>query len=88
MISFFCLKGRFITGPGVFTPSSLYVNASGTSFSSPHVAGTVALILGKSQEVLSLDQVTEELFKISTKNVVKGLNDTHTPNRFVRVPKK
>ncbi|CAG8506493.1 901_t:CDS:2 [Funneliformis mosseae] len=58
---------------------------SGTSFSAPIVTGAVALLLG--EKYLSTDEVTKELIKISTKNVVKGLeNLPETPNRFLRVP--
>ncbi|CAG8725616.1 9837_t:CDS:2, partial [Funneliformis caledonium] len=56
---------------------------SGTSLSAPIVTGAVALLLG--EKYLSTDEVTKELIKISTKNVIKGLeNLPETPNRFLR----
>ncbi|RIA86880.1 peptidase S8/S53 domain-containing protein [Glomus cerebriforme] len=81
--------GVNIESSGGFTPDHVVVG-SGTSFSSPHVAGTAALILGDNQNVLSPAQVAEEIIKISTKNAVKGLNSLpkKTPNRFLRVPQK
>ncbi|CAI2186826.1 7070_t:CDS:2, partial [Funneliformis geosporum] len=58
---------------------------SGTSFSAPQVVGAVALLLG--EKFLSTDEVTNELIKISTKNVIKGIDNLPgTPNRFLRVP--
>jgi subtilisin family serine protease len=72
--------------PEDFIPDHVVVG-SGTSLSSPHVVGTVALILSENQNTLSPAQVAKELIKISTKNVVKGLNalPKSTPNRFLHI---
>ncbi len=76
--------GQDIKSAGIPFPDSIKID-SGTSFSSPLVAGTMALIIGKSH--LTPAEATAQLIKLSTKNVVEGLN-RKTPNRFLRVPYK
>ena len=57
---------------------------SGTSQATPHVAGTVALIIAKDGNK-SPAAMAEELINLSTKGVVKGLK-SDTPNNFLRIP--
>jgi subtilisin family serine protease len=76
--------GRNIMSAGSKSPVDVSV-LSGTSFSSPHVAGAIALIISKRGN-LSPAKMTQELLKQSTKGVVKGL-DRKTPNNFLRVEK-
>ncbi|KAG9307703.1 hypothetical protein G9A89_023268 [Geosiphon pyriformis] len=62
------------------TNSSIGVE-SGTSFSSPYVAGIAALMMGEFTEVhLTPKDVADKLLLISTKNVVSGLEGTGSPN--------
>ncbi|CAG8693336.1 1079_t:CDS:2, partial [Dentiscutata erythropus] len=57
--------------------------ASGTSQATPHVAGTLALIIAKSGNQSPADMAIA-LSTLSTKNVIKGSNVTI--NDFLRVP--
>nr|CAG8532872.1 109_t:CDS:1 [Entrophospora candida] len=57
---------------------------SGTSQATPHVSGTIALIIAKEGNA-SPSSMASKLISLSTKGVVDGLDDT-TPNRFLRVP--
>ncbi|GBC09662.1 hypothetical protein RclHR1_09010015 [Rhizophagus clarus] len=63
-----------------------YVVFSGTSFSSPLVAGTLALLISKNGNKPPAE-LTKDLIKLSTKGVVKGLKHKKgTPNTFLRTP--
>ncbi|CAI2164283.1 16623_t:CDS:2 [Funneliformis geosporum] len=57
---------------------------SGTSQASPHVAGTVALVIAKDGNQ-SPAAMAKSIIDLSTKGVVKGLKKG-TPNTFLRVP--
>ncbi|CAG8510399.1 315_t:CDS:2 [Acaulospora colombiana] len=57
---------------------------SGTSQSSPHVAGTVALVIAQHGN-MSPTNMKNYLINLSTKNVITGLDST-TPNRLLRIP--
>ncbi|CAG8791219.1 23116_t:CDS:2, partial [Racocetra persica] len=60
------------------------ITFSGTSQASPHVAGTIALIIASSGNK-SPDEMKEFFDSLSTKDVVNGsIGDS--PNRFLRVP--
>ncbi|CAG8642104.1 27798_t:CDS:2, partial [Racocetra persica] len=72
-----------IKAAGNRSPDDL-ITFSGTSQASPHVAGTVALIIASSGN-RSPDEMKQFLDKLSTKNVVKG-DLKGSPNRFIRVP--
>ncbi|CAG8831267.1 33797_t:CDS:2, partial [Racocetra persica] len=71
--------GTLITAAGNQSSTGL-ITFDGTSQASPHVAGTVALIIASSGNK-SPDQMKKFLDNLSTKNVVKNL-DKVTPNRF------
>ncbi|CAJ0840212.1 12541_t:CDS:2 [Entrophospora sp. SA101] len=55
---------------------------SGTSQATPHVSGTIALIIAKEGNA-SPSSMASKLISLSTKDVVDGLDDS-TPNRFLR----
>ncbi|CAJ0913109.1 9978_t:CDS:2 [Entrophospora sp. SA101] len=78
-----CAPGRDV--PSLFlgtTPEEL----SGTSLSSPLVAGAVALKISASGN-LSPSKMAAKLFSDSTKNIITGL-PAGTPNRFLFVSQK
>ncbi|CAG8438819.1 6676_t:CDS:2 [Diversispora eburnea] len=56
---------------------------SGTSQATPHVAGTVALIISKSGNQKP-DEMVKTLVEFSTKNIL--LNIKGSPNNFLRIP--
>jgi len=61
-----------------------YVNLTGTSFSSPLVAGTLALLISKSGNKPPA-ALTQDLLKLSTKGVITGLKKG-SPNVLLRTP--
>nr|CAG8500603.1 9640_t:CDS:1 [Entrophospora candida]CAG8619922.1 13897_t:CDS:1 [Entrophospora candida] len=77
-----------ICAPGVDIPVLKFGlipdQASGTSFSSPLVAGVVALKISAFGN-LSPERMAQRLFFASTKNIIQGL-PAGTPNRFLFVP--
>jgi subtilisin family serine protease len=75
--------GVNIVSDGIGSNTDILVQ-SGTSQATPHVSGTVALIIAQSGNRTPA-QMKIEINKLSTKNVVIGL-DSVTPNRFLRVP--
>ncbi|RIB01119.1 peptidase S8/S53 domain-containing protein [Gigaspora rosea] len=75
--------GSGITAAGSTGPSALSTY-SGTSQATPHVAGTVALIIADSGNQLPSD-MKAYLSNLATQNVVSG-NIHNAPNRFLRVP--
>lgn len=64
-----------------------YVVLSGTSFSAPLVAGTLALLISENGNKPPAE-LTKDLIKLSTKGVVKGLvrKKKGTSNTFLRIP--
>ncbi|CAG8666351.1 19950_t:CDS:2, partial [Racocetra persica] len=76
--------GTDITAAGNRSPIDL-LKESGASSASPHVAGTVALIIASSGNGPP-DEMKQFLDKLSTKNVVGG-DLKGSPNRFIRVPR-
>jgi len=78
--------GLNITGAGLDGKNYYLTDYSGTSFSSPLVAGTLALLISKSGNK-SPAELTKDLITLSTKGVVTGLkNKKCTPNTFLRTP--
>ncbi|CAG8543651.1 312_t:CDS:2 [Funneliformis caledonium] len=75
--------GRDIVAAGIIGKEKVSM-FSGTSQASPHVAGALALIISNRGN-MNPSLMAKELTKISTKNVVKGLN-SYTPNVFLRIP--
>ncbi|CAI2180689.1 20251_t:CDS:1 [Funneliformis geosporum] len=75
--------GVDITGAD-FSNDKGEVSFSGTSQASPHVAGTIALVISKDGNQ-SPAEMAKSIVDLSTKGVVKGL-DAKTPNMFLRVP--
>ncbi|RHZ68372.1 hypothetical protein Glove_295g35 [Diversispora epigaea] len=75
--------GSNILSVGIESDTSTAI-FSGTSQASPHVAGTLALMIAK-DGYKSPAELTKDLLDLSTKNVVKGL-DGDTSNNFLRVP--
>jgi subtilisin family serine protease len=75
--------GVNIISDGIGSNTDISVQ-SGTSQATPHVSGTVALIIALSGNRTPA-QMKIDINKLSTKNVVIGL-DSVTPNRFLRVP--
>ncbi|CAG8532614.1 15931_t:CDS:2, partial [Cetraspora pellucida] len=80
---------------GIFAPGDKIISAgilsnidlaimSGTSQASPHVAGTVALIISQLGN-MSPDDMKSYLYGIATYDVITGL-DNLSPNIFLRVP--
>ncbi|PKC56176.1 hypothetical protein RhiirA1_474390, partial [Rhizophagus irregularis] len=57
---------------------------SGTSQATPHVAGTIALIIAKDGNKSPAEMATA-LKTLSTKGVVKGLK-SGSPDSFLRIP--
>ncbi|GBC09355.1 hypothetical protein RclHR1_00880009 [Rhizophagus clarus] len=76
--------GRNIQGAGIKNDNDGAV-FSGTSQATPHVAGTVALIIAKSGNA-SPAAMAQQLNSLSTKGVVKGIGNSGSPDSFVRVP--
>ncbi|GBC10777.1 hypothetical protein RclHR1_00990010 [Rhizophagus clarus] len=74
--------GRNFFGAGVNSNND-YLVRSGTSFSSPLVAGTLVLLISKSGNKSPV-ALTDDL-KLSTKGVVTGLKKG-SPNKFLRTP--
>lgn len=91
-LAFFSNFGRCvdIIAPGVQIESVGIENDdstqvfSGTSQASPHVAGTIALIISKSGNKTPAD-MADELLGLSTGDEINGLDRT-TANQFLRVP--
>lgn len=54
----------------------------GTSQATPHVSGTIALMISKSGNK-SLSQIKNDLIKISTKNVLKGISSKNTNSKIL-----
>ncbi|RIA79536.1 peptidase S8/S53 domain-containing protein [Glomus cerebriforme] len=75
--------GVNIIGAGNETDHDILV-LSGTSQATPHVAGTIALIIAKNGNE-SPDQMATTLTDLSTKNVIKGLKNG-SPDSFLRTP--
>lgn len=72
--------GSYILGAGINSDIEL-VMKSGTSMAAPHVAGAIAQIWSANPS-LRPSKILNILIKSSTKNVIKGLNET-TPNRLL-----
>lgn len=89
-----CVKvfapGRNIEGAGIKNNNDIAV-LSGTSQATPHVSGTLALIIAKSGNQ-SPAAMVKTLNDLSTKGVIKGVGntgspkDTNSPDSFLRVP--
>uniref|UniRef100_A0A1D1XG99 Subtilisin-like protease 3 n=1 Tax=Anthurium amnicola TaxID=1678845 RepID=A0A1D1XG99_9ARAE len=78
--------GRNITGAGLDNNHRYLKGYFGTSFSSPLVAGTLALLIAKNGNKPPA-ALTKDLIELSTKGVVTGLkNKKGTPNTFLRTP--
>uniref|UniRef100_A0A1D1XLG0 Subtilisin-like protease 3 n=1 Tax=Anthurium amnicola TaxID=1678845 RepID=A0A1D1XLG0_9ARAE len=78
--------GRNITGAGIDNNHDYLKGYFGTSFSSPLVAGTLALLISKNGNKPP-SALTKDLIDLSTKGVVIGLkNKKGTPNTFLRTP--
>ena len=75
--------GRNFVGAGVNSNDD-YLVLSGTSFSSPLVAGTLALLISKSGNKPPT-ALTTDLIKLSTKGVITGLKKG-SPDAFLRTP--
>ncbi|GBB96089.1 hypothetical protein RclHR1_02680023 [Rhizophagus clarus] len=81
-----------IFAPGVNTRGAYayndsdYIVLSGSSFSSPLVAGTLALLISKNGNKPPAE-LAKDLIKLSTKGIVGGLEHKKgTPNIFLRTP--
>ncbi|RHZ86502.1 hypothetical protein Glove_50g103 [Diversispora epigaea] len=74
--------GRNITSVGIQSNTSIAI-FSGTSQATPHVAGTVALIISKFGNQKP-DKMVKTLVKFSTKNIIP--NTFGSPNNFLRIP--
>ncbi|RIB06147.1 serine proteinase [Gigaspora rosea] len=80
--------GRNVTGAGIRSDNAISI-FSGTSQATPHVAGTLALIIAQSGKNQSPAQMAKTLDNLSTKNIVNfgdpNVKNT-TKNSFLRVP--
>ncbi|CAB4414533.1 unnamed protein product [Rhizophagus irregularis] len=76
--------GRQIFGAIPAAENDDYLVLDGTSFSSPLVAGTLALLISKSSNKPPAE-LTKDLIKLSTKGVVTGLKKG-SPDAFLRTP--
>ncbi|CAG8715014.1 10858_t:CDS:1 [Funneliformis caledonium] len=78
--------GLNITGAGLDSKHDYLKGYWGTSFSSPLVAGTLALLISKNGNKPPAE-LTKDLINLSTKGVVIGIKDKKgTPNTFLRTP--
>jgi subtilisin family serine protease len=77
--------GRDIIGAG-FQNDNAKAKFSGTSQASPHVAGTVALLIAEDGNK-SPEDMAKALEDLSTKGVVEGLEDGD-PDSFLRIPEE
>ncbi|CAG8558544.1 15826_t:CDS:2 [Funneliformis mosseae] len=77
--------GLNIKSAGFETNNSTQV-LSGTSMSSPHVAGTVALIIANDGNT-SPANMAKKLKQLGTNNVIPRETLNGSPNKFLRVPK-
>lgn len=75
--------GRNIQGAGIKNDNDGAV-FSGTSQATPHVAGTLALLIAENGNKPPAE-LTKDLIDLSTKGVVEGL-DNDSPNNFLRTP--
>merc|ERR1712048_535727 len=57
---------------------------TGTSMACPHVAGAAALLLGEDPS-LNPSQVTAEILRTATPNVIRGLRSRRSPNKLLSV---
>ncbi|CAG8579264.1 5084_t:CDS:2, partial [Cetraspora pellucida] len=73
--------GRNILSAGIYNETKIY---SGTSQATPHVSGTVALIIENTGNV-SPSRMKQIINDLATKNTVTGI-DSSTPNNFLRIP--
>ncbi|CAG8644315.1 16849_t:CDS:2 [Funneliformis caledonium] len=78
--------GLNIKSAGFETNNSTKV-LSGTSMSSPHVAGTVALIIANNGNT-SPANMAKKLKQLGTNNVIPRETLKGSPNEFLRIPKK
>ncbi|CAG8583343.1 6052_t:CDS:2 [Acaulospora morrowiae] len=75
--------GRNVVSDGPNGKTST-LTESGTSQSTPHAAGAIALVISKSGNKTP-KAMKDYLIQLSTKNVIKGL-DSKSPNRLLRIP--
>lgn len=59
-----------------------YKSLQGTSMASPHVAGVATLILSSGQATTPAD-VKAKLLEVATKDVIKGIPSSQTPNKLL-----
>ena len=76
--------GSKILGAGNSSDTDVLV-FSGTSQATPHVSGTLALLIAKDGNKTPA-QLTKDLINLSTKGVIKGIGKTGSPDRFLRIP--
>ncbi|RIA98388.1 peptidase S8/S53 domain-containing protein [Glomus cerebriforme] len=76
--------GRNIQGAGIKNDNDGAV-FSGTSQATPHVAGTLALMIAKDGNKSPAD-LAKDLNDLSTKGVVEGIGNTKSPDSFLRIP--